>query len=776
MPEQVTDERIKEGLLAILETVEKEDETLRLQQGREFKKLNLFWHGFQYLFWSDIDQDWRIPTHEQYEEITAREETRYVFDTVINITKAHGESIIAAMSADIPEVRFGPRNAQDPTDNRAVEAADNTVQLIQKWNRAKLKIIEALFFLSTEGFVASYTYNKKDLQYGKVDVPEYGTQPQQVPGAMMCEECGYQEPAPETGGDPTQAPQESPVGGSPSADNPMETPSMTGEPEPEINACPECQVPMTQQPPTMEDMPILMGSTPTPKGREIIEIYGRAAVRMPSYVSKQADAGYLVHYVDADPALFKETYRDHEDEIDSDSGQEYERSLRQSSLSMDGFQLNYRLGTQKRCWFRPWMVQRLGPGFDDVKDHIRTKFPDGIHFSVIGTIMCEPARSESMDDHWTITKAGPSKGIDADPILKSLLPLQELHNNLVNLFVMQVEYGVPATYADTEVYDFAGQSKQETVPGYTYPVTPRPGQRISDAFYTEKTTQLSKEATQLLEFIKESEQFVSGSFPSIYGGAAQGGSKTLGEYEKSRSFALQRLSLVWYFVNVWWGETMHKCLKSFMAHQIEDEPLTTGKPGSWQTSWIKKADLKGSFDRIEPDASADFPVSFGQKRSTLMALLQLGNEEVNSVLTSPENAALVQSYVGLTDLKIPFEGQRRKQMDEILDLISMPPHQLGDGGFESTVPVEPDIDDHDVHMEVLKNFLVEYSRDLKVDNAAGYGNCLAHLNEHKQYLMMEMQQQQQQQMASQAPPPGAPAPGKGAPPKPNGKAPKEGLM
>ncbi len=422
------------------------------------------------------------------------------------------------------------------------------------------------------------------------------------------------------------------------------------------------------------------------------------------------------------------------------------------------------------------MIQRLGEGFDDVKDHFRTNFPDGIYCAFIGATMCEPARAENMDEHWTITKAGPSKGIDADPLLKSLIPLQELHNNLTNLFVMQVEYGVPATYADTEVYDFAGQSKQEAVPGYTYPVTPRPGQRIADAFYTEKTTQLSKEATQLLEYVKESEQFVSGSFPSIYGGAAQGGSKTLGEYEKSRSFALQRLSLVWYFINVWWGETMHKTLKSFIKHQVEDEPLTVQKsPNQWQTKWIKKADLKGSFDRIEPDASSDFPVSFGQKRSTLMALLQLGNEEVNSVLTSPENASLVQSYVGLTDLKIPMEGQRRKQMDEILDLITMPPHQMEDGTFQATVPVEPDIDDNPIHIEVLTNFLIEYGRDLKTDNAAGYGNCLAHLIEHKTLEAQKMMQQ----MAAQVPPPGAPAPGKGAPPpkpKPNGSAPKEGLV
>src|SRR5271157_5674094 len=155
-------DNIKNVLLALLASIEIEDEYLRLQQMRQFKKNNLFWHGFQYLFWCDTEQDWRIPTHEEFEEISSREENRWVYDYVINQFKAHGESIIAALSADIPEVRFGPRDASDPDDNRAVEAADNCVSLIEKWNRAKLQIINALFYLATEGFVASYTYHKKD--------------------------------------------------------------------------------------------------------------------------------------------------------------------------------------------------------------------------------------------------------------------------------------------------------------------------------------------------------------------------------------------------------------------------------------------------------------------------------------------------------------------------------------------------------------------------------------------------------------------------------------
>lgn len=738
------DDRIKDALLALLDSVEKEDEYVRLQHMRQYKKNNLFWHGFQYLFWSDSNQDWRIPTHEEFEEISGREETRYIFDYVVNVFKAHGESIIAALSADIPDVRFGPRDAQDPDDHRAVEAADNCVELIQKWNRAKLVIINALFYLSTEGFVASYTYNKKDPTFGQVNIPQYGSEMKKVsPDQYVCESCGYGEEVPEEAG----------IGSS----DPTDIEAQEGNVHTANKPCPHCGGGMMVDEAQPEEIPVLQDNRLIAKGREIIEVYGALSVRVPSYVSKQADAGYLIHYVDADPAVFKDAFPDLREEIGSTSEDSYERTMRATSLTSEGMNVGIKLTTQKKCWMRPWMINRLDKLDDDVLAALRDMFKSGIYFSAINRVVCE-VRDESMDRHWTITKAGPSKGVHADPLLQSIVPLQEVHNNLVNLFVMQVEYGVPATYADSEVFDFAGQAKQEVAPGHIYPVTPRPGQSISDGFYTEKTTSLSKEATQLLNMLEQLEQFCTGSFPSIYGGPSVSGSKTLGEYDRSRNFALQRLSLVWYFINVWWGETIHKSLLSFIDHQIEDEPLTTQTSHGWQTKWIRVADLKGSFDRLEPDVSSDFPSSFAQKRSLLMQLFQLGNPMIEQVLFSPENAGLIKSYLGLNELKIPMSSQRIKQMREILQLIGFEPQVINQGQVLSTVPVEPDIDDHEVHIAVITEFLVsDAGQDLKENDMASYANALAHLMEHKMAM--------QAMMAPGLPPVGPPgAPQPNAPP------------
>jgi hypothetical protein len=757
-------DRVKEALLALLDSVEREDEYLRLQQMRQMKKNNLFWHGFQYLFWSDTDNDWRVPTHEQFEEISSREETKYVFDYVVNHFKAHGEAIIAALSADVPDVQFGPRNAQDPDDIRAVEAADNAAELIAKWNRSKLQLINALFYLATEGFVAAYTYHKKDPDFGVVSIPQYDTRMEQTtPDSLQCPQCGMNQELPSSDnsnqiggfgspqgpGQSDQPTQDNRDGisamsggeqGAVDVDSMQEKPSSPGQPEdsgsPEgpSQSCPQCGGQMQQQPGMQEMVPFMSGERLVPKGHEVIDVYGPLNVRVPSYVMKLSDSGYLIHYIDADPALFKGMFQNVADTIDSDPGQTYERTMRQSSLSMDGYQLNIRLATQKKCWMRPWLFNRLLPTFDDVKDFFTSTFQKGIYFSVIGRTLCE-TRDECMDEHWTLTKAGPSKGVHADPLLQSEVPLQEIRNNLTNLGIMQVEYSIPVTYADTEVFDFEGQSKQENSPGYIYPVTPRMGQSISDAFHVPQTTTLNKEFSELLGNLAEEEQFVTGSYPSIYGGQAQGGSKTLGEYEKSRGFALQRLALVYYYVDVWWGETIHKSVLSFIEHQLEDEPITSNATGGWQTKWIKKANFKGSFERLDPDPSHDFPVSFAEKRSVLMNLMQLGNPTIEQVLFSPENAGVVQKYVGLRELKIPTEIQRRKQTREILQLIGLEPLETAPGQFQSPVPIEPDIDDDAVHIEVMTNFLVsDTGQDMKTENPQGYAACLAHLIEHKQHM------------------------------------------
>src|SRR5216684_4060165 len=300
MAKELLSQDLQDALYNILEIIEKEDEYVRLWQMREFKKNNRFWHGFQYLFWSETEQDWRIPTHERLEEIGAREEVKYIYDYVVNIYKAHGESIIAALSTDLPDVRFGPIDAQDPDDLRAVKAATNTAEMIIKDNKALLLIIQALFYLCNEGFVASYRYNEKDAKYGTVSIPQYEMQDQQTtPDMANCPTCNYSEPHVEGVND----------------------------------NCQQCGEENNITKGQIEQVPMQVGTKEEPKSKEIIEIYGPLNFRMPSYIFNQKDALYGILYKDNTPEYFQDKYPDVDSTFENATGEgEYDRIMRSSTL------------------------------------------------------------------------------------------------------------------------------------------------------------------------------------------------------------------------------------------------------------------------------------------------------------------------------------------------------------------------------------------------------------------------------------------------------------
>jgi hypothetical protein len=66
----------------------------------------------------------------------------------------------------------------------------------------------------------------------------------------------------------------------------------------------------------------------------------------------------------------------------------------------------------------------------------------------------------------------------------------------------------------------------------------------------------------------------------------------------------------------------------------------------------------------------------------------------------------------------------------------------GQPQMQPTVMPDQDIDDHAIHMQTLKSFLVSETGQLvKVENPMGYENCLAHYKAHEMgQMMMAMKQ------------------------------------
>src|SRR3972149_2719158 len=139
-------EIVDNALKKLLEDAEREDSSVRDNLVREAKRNDLFWHGLQHIFWDSIAMDWRIPTHEDLRNLSnVSEEADFLYDYVINIIKPHGESIIAALSSDIPSVRFKPFDPEKSTDISSAKTANSISEKIAQDNNDKLLFMHSLF-------------------------------------------------------------------------------------------------------------------------------------------------------------------------------------------------------------------------------------------------------------------------------------------------------------------------------------------------------------------------------------------------------------------------------------------------------------------------------------------------------------------------------------------------------------------------------------------------------------------------------------------------------
>ena len=184
------DHELQEALKDIVKKCESEDEFVRRAQIRTWKKNEEFWHGVQYLFWNEKGQTWISPMSGaapnlgfSEEEIT---ELGPFYDFVIDIFSAHGQSIISALSNQVPSVKFLPDDGSDDEDVDTAKTYDKISELVARHNNAKLKFIQTLFFLYINGIVFSYRYIDTDKKYGVYKVPVFENQDVTT---LICPEC-----------------------------------------------------------------------------------------------------------------------------------------------------------------------------------------------------------------------------------------------------------------------------------------------------------------------------------------------------------------------------------------------------------------------------------------------------------------------------------------------------------------------------------------------------------------------------------------------------------
>lgn len=707
------------------------------------RRNNNYWKNYQDIWYDAVAHDWRRISDppEGYDDYEDYDSYKFV-----NLYKGHGEAIIAALSSQVPSTRFFPEDADNAKDVATAKAYSGIAELNRKNDEAKLLLVRILCILFNEHFCAIYNYVDRNSKYGQVTVPREGEVAIRFI-KKLCSNCGAELNSEQSEPEEILEGQEL---------------LQSSEVLDEESYCPECNS-LTN--------PILDTSYDKRQGivdyEQVDKIkicrkaYGITNVSFPAYCKTQDDIPFLSLELNIDVAKAIEEYSELYGQLgDTPNFGIFSDTTYYAGINQDYLGEIPKYTCIKRClWLRPWAFNRIGT--KEYTEKLKELFPDGVKLVFFNEILVE-AVAEKLDDHWTISVNPQYNELTGEPIGNVAIPLQDVANNLLNLTEDTVAHGISETFASTEVLDFERYKANENKPGSITP-TKSPGQNSLGAhFHQLKSASLSPEIAGFDASITEKMQFVLGAFPSIYGGTMSGGSNTLGEYQESRTQALQRLQLVWVTICKLWSDMEYKSVREF-ANELNYDDKQVQKAGTgYKNVWIKQIDLEGEVVNIEPESADYFPVSWSQKKNIIDSLMQQKSPFIDSILTNPNNISDIANAYGMGGLYIPGDDDRNKQVYEIALLQSgvpqeVPPDQMGQAQLIPSVMPDYDVDNHELHFETCKAWAVsEVGQAAKVENPEGYQNVLAHMKIHKQMMMQKMQEQMMEQQMMQPMPAGDP--------------------
>ncbi len=747
----IPDAEIQRLLKEVVTHFDKEDVATRERQIRTWRRLKLFWEGFQKAWYSEVAHDWRI-----WDEVEGDDTEQSYYDKPINVFRAYLESIIAALSVTVPPIKCFPDDADNTLDLSTARAGDKIAKLVYRHNDVPLLWLHALFIYCTEGMVACYSYPKEDEAYGTYEKKETENVEEEHQ-YTKCPECGYtiddQMMTPEMlqaqAAMETKLQQNKDKFQPDNEDIPLQDFILNDEGA-EQDLCPSCMQ-MIAPLLTKETLVVtrIIGVTQEPKTRICLEAYGGLYVKVANYAKKQSDTPYLIYAYETHYANAIERY----DHLHGVKFTELAQKIRNSSGPKDPYEQWGRLNPQfqgeypmntvtvRNCWLRPAAFNILTTKAD--VDKLKGKFPNGAKVVLVNDEFGE-ACNEALDDCWTLTNNPLSDYIHHDPLGLLLVSIQEITNDLISLILQTIEHGIGQTFADPAVLNFNAYRQMESVPGGIYEATPKTGKSIGDAFHEVKTATLSPEVMPFASNIQSLAQLVSGALPSLFGGAVEGGG-TASEYSMSRAQALQRLQNTWKMFTIWWKQIFGKVIPMYIEEVQDDErDVQRNKDGSFINVFIRKSELEGKIGKVELEANENLPLTWSQQKDIIMQLLQAANPEILAILGAPENLPQIREHIGLTDFFVPGEDDVLKAYDDIKLLLNSGPMPTGDPMMPEapSIQFDPIYDNPQIAFEIVRKWVIsEAGRQAKVDNEEGYRNVLLYGSNMKQFMMLQAMQQ-----------------------------------
>jgi hypothetical protein len=781
----------------------------RRHEIRRIRQARLFWQGLQYAWWNPQDMTWNLPYESKlYDDSAMTEMPRYQF--VTNIYQAFGLSFISILSQDVPATRFYPQSAQSIVDITTAKAASKVSELVEQNNRVQSLLTGVAFYLWTDGKIGGYVrYIADGQRFGFHNEPVIEEHYVALgEDAYVCPECGAEQEMGSQTGEAEQSKRDSSSasltraglarndsvfssgtsgdgadnltggaavnlaggleggstdnggGGAAGESSSMLPPSLL--PPVICKGCGASLGPEHYRQAPRVAIPVVTGTRAVANGQEVISVVGGLELNTPVWANEMHEYPYLQRSMEVHRAKLKASYPHAADQIQmggpQSSDEVYARATRVAvsqglPVTAPGDTL-FNLITFSRTWIRPWAFYAIED--KSVRDALLALFPNGCYVAFAGDTYCE-ARNESMDDCWRVMHALPGDGQNRPSVGDSLVQIQERYNTLSNIQAETYEYGIPPIYADPQVLDFDALSNQTAEPAAHYPARARPGQPLAAGFFQPTAAQVPPDLVRHQEeLMGPVAQFLTGLFPAVFGGEMES-VKTASGYAMARDQALGRLGLVWRRLKQFYSEVMLLSVDCFRKNRPEDAEIAfLGPGGEFESQWIRLADLKGNIQAF-PEGDETFPRLKSQQRAVVQQLMTSSDPLIQQALADPSNIGFVKSLLGLSDMVVPGEDSRNKQLREIDLLLRSGPivmHGPGDSKPEAgkqqtdangesnpvllpTVPIDLLFDDNVVELEECRRWANSDAGQIAhVENPAGFANVRAHAEAHMRAIAM----------------------------------------
>lgn len=503
--------------------------------------------------------------------------------------------------------------------------------------------------------------------------------------------------------------------------------------------------------------------------------YGALEVERSITAKTLKDSPFLQLSIEKDKTIWKEKFPEVSDKITGanagTSQNQFDRIARISVNSGMGSTLCTgdsfaHLATGQFTWLRPSFYHEAGP--KPVQDEIRRLFPNGVKITFVGTTFCE-AVEESMDECWSEVFAFPGDGAHRPSIGTPLVPIQERLNDLLDILYETFDHGIPWRWVSSEI-DLNAIADQENAPGMTGQVKVATGRPLSDYFFVETQLDVPESMiTQIRALENEVAQLMVGAFPALFGGTDLGANAAVGTTTIQRDQALGRLGQIWRFIKAGYARCMEQAV--LLAAEYRSGGIQTELPGNAMTGTVSlEVDFdalnKGGF-KAHTDSDENFPEAWTTKKNTFMQILMAAEKNpagfAANILKDPSNMAYAKYMIGLSDIVVPEEVSRNKQLTEIglllkgkplpnpqLDELNLEMQQAQAAGQDasalqgqisklppdvSSVPINKQYDNHAVEYQEVSDWInSKEGQKQRIKNPNGFQNVEMHGVEHDTYI------------------------------------------